>query len=295
MFAPLRCRLTLPRETNICARNVHRFLISTTNPLSLSFATTMAPRRHHFAPIGSSSCSSDLLQLKGIVFDMDGTLCEPQNYMFGEMREALQIDNKIDILDHIHSLPEKEQRKAFGKVQEIESRAMEKQVPQAGLVTLMEELDRHGIHKGICTRNFEYVLARVRLDGIFADKVASMPVNHLLHNHIPSHVNPFAPVVTRDFRPPKPSPAGILHIAHAWGLVKSSNVPEMPPEERPLPLVMVGDSVDDMAAGRDAGALTVLLRSEGKEELETDSRTDVVISRLDELVTLLREGLKPQR
>ncbi|KXS97379.1 hypothetical protein AC578_9607 [Pseudocercospora eumusae] len=277
---PVLSRLTfaLPRETSAISRTALHVLelSTTTKPQSCSFTGTMSPNKsHQFAPIGQSS--SELLQLKGIVFDMDGTLCEPQNYMFGEMREALEIDNKIDILDYIHSLPEQEQRIAFGKVQDIESRAMEKQVPQAGLVALMEELDRHGIRKGICTRNFD------------------TPVNHLLNNHIPGHLKPFAPVVTRDFRPPKPSPAGILHIAHAWGLVKSSNVPELPPEERPLPLVMVGDSVDDMAAGRDAGALTVLLRSEGKEELETDSRTDVVISRLDELVTLLREGLKPQR
>lgn len=55
---------------------------------------------------------------------------------------------------------------------------------------------------------------------------------------------------------------------------------------------MVGDSVDDMAAGRDAGALTVLLRSDGKEELEVDERTDVVVRRLDELVELLEGGLR---
>lgn len=42
---------------------------------------------------------------------------------------------------------------------------------------------------------------------------------------------------------------------------------------------MVGDSVDDMTAGHEAGTLTVLLRSPGKEELEEDDRTDVVISR----------------
>lgn len=54
---------------------------------------------------------------------------------------------------------------------------------------------------------------------------------------------------------------------------------------------MVGDSVDDMAAGRDAGALTVLLRSEGKEELERDERTDLVVGRLDELVRVLEEGV----
>lgn len=58
---------------------------------------------------------------------------------------------------------------------------------------------------------------------------------------------------------------------------------------------MVGDSVDDMTSGRDAGALTVLLRSEGKEELETDERTDVVISRLDELIGLLKSGLVASR
>ncbi|KAK3086928.1 hypothetical protein LTR53_020027, partial [Teratosphaeriaceae sp. CCFEE 6253] len=66
-----------------------------------------------------------------------------------------------------------------------------------------------------------------------------------------------------------------------------------PPEERLLPLVMVGDSIDDIAAGYEAGALTVLLRSEGKEELEQDERTDVVISRLDDLIELLNNGLGP--
>lgn len=94
-------------------------------------------------------------QLKGVVFDMDGTLCEPQNYMFGQMRDALGIDKGIDILDHIHALPEQEQKEAFSKIQDIESNAMTKQTPQAGLVTLMEYLDRRAILKGICTRNFE--------------------------------------------------------------------------------------------------------------------------------------------
>jgi len=116
-------------------------------------------------------------------------------------------------------------------------------------------------------------------------------VAHLLATHIPKHIDAFAPIITRDFRPPKPSPAGILHIAHAWGITENAEVPKSPPAERRLSLVMVGDSVDDMAAGRDAGALTVLLRSQGKEDLETDERTDVVVSRLDELIELLDGGL----
>lgn len=75
--------------------------------------------------------------------------------MFGEMRDAVGIPKGSDILDYIHGLPAEKQETAFTKVQEIERRAMSKQIPQAGLVSLMEFLDEHRIPKGICTRNFE--------------------------------------------------------------------------------------------------------------------------------------------
>lgn len=79
----------------------------------------------------------------------------PQNYMFGEMRSALGITKGEDILDHIYSLTESEQKEAHAKIQAIERAAMEKQIPQAGLVSLMEYLDSKNVKKGICTRNFE--------------------------------------------------------------------------------------------------------------------------------------------
>ena len=76
--------------------------------------------------------------------------------MFGEMRSALGIDTSTDILEHIYSLPSAaEQEAAHAKIQAVERRAMELQVPQAGLLTLMEFLDGNGVRKGICTRNFE--------------------------------------------------------------------------------------------------------------------------------------------
>nr|POE54309.1 putative uncharacterized hydrolase [Quercus suber] len=236
--------------------------------------TSMA--KHRFQPWGQTQgqTAGGAMKLKGVVFDMDGTLCEPQNYMFGLMRSSVGIPKSSDILDHVHALPEPEQTEALRKIQEIEREAMAKQVPQPGLVTLMEWLDRQGVKKGICTRNFD------------------APVTHLLTTHIPAHIVPFSPVITRAFRPPKPSPAGILHIAHAWGLVANADVPASPPSQRRLPLVMVGDSIDDMVAGRDAGALTVLLKSEGKEDLEQDDRTDVVVARLDDLIELFESGLE---
>ena len=106
--------------------------------------------------------------------------------------------------------------------------------------------------------------------------VSSAPVTNLLTKHIPSHINPFSPIVTRDFRPPKPSPAAISHIAQAWSVMSE---PSVQPGQEILPMIMVGDSIDDMVAGHEAGALTVLLRSEGKEDLEKDERTDIAINR----------------
>lgn len=237
-----------------------------------------AGNARRFAPIPRAGTSHETKQddgpeLRGVIFDMDGTLCEPQNYMFGQMRAALEIDKGTDILDHIYSLPEPQQSQAMDKVRTIEREAMSQQKPQPGLNELMTFLDSKAVLKGICTRNFD------------------APVNHLLTHHIPSHIKAFSPVITRDFRPPKPSPAGLLHIAHAWGIVPSADVPETAPEQRPLPLIMVGDSVDDMAAGRDAGAVTVLLRSEANAHLVDDARTDVVIDRLDDMIGLLENGL----
>lgn len=75
--------------------------------------------------------------------------------MFGEMRAALGITKAEDILDHIYALPQNQQEAAHEKIQAIERQAMERQIPQAGLVSLMEFLDQNNILKGICTRNFE--------------------------------------------------------------------------------------------------------------------------------------------
>ncbi|KAK4995377.1 hypothetical protein LTR66_004793 [Elasticomyces elasticus] len=179
--------------------------------------------------------------------------------MFSEMRSALGIPKGEDILDYIYALPEKEQQEALDKIEAVERKAMKEQKPQAGLICLMEYLDKKRIRKGICTRNF------------------NTPVTHLLTNHLPNHIDPFSPIVTRDFRPAKPSPAGILHIAEQWGLPNTQR--ELPAPTRPIDLIMVGDSIDDIIAGYEAGAATVLVRSEGKEDLERDARTDVVINR----------------
>jgi phosphoglycolate phosphatase-like HAD superfamily hydrolase len=226
--------------------------------------------------------------------------------MFSEMRSALGISKSQDILEHVYSLPTPEQQhQAMELIRDIERRAMLQQVAQPGLEKLMAYLDSRGVRKGICTRNFD------------------TPVHNLLGKFLAGSV--FAPIVTRDFRPPKPDPAGILHIARSWGLLRKSTgeagVPADPKveEERRSSegggqdgnsdgpdlirtetgeevadasgLIMVGDSIDDITAGRRAGAKTVLLVNDVNRHLADHEHTDLVISRLDELIDVLENGL----
>ena len=128
----------------------------------------------------------------------------------------------------------------------------------------MKYLDNRSIPKAICTRNFD------------------IPVQHLLDKFLAD--SKIDPVVTRGFEPPKPHPAGILHIAERWGLEDDMGHPDGGA------VIMVGDSADDMTAGRKAGAATVLLANMDNVDLRDHKNTDLVIETLDELVEILEEG-----
>lgn len=181
--------------------------------------------------------------------------------MFKQMREVLGIPKSTDILDHIHSLPQPAQDEAQTAIRSIESAAMVEQEPQPGLNELISYLETRGLRMALCTRNFD------------------APVTHLLQTFLPDKT--FSPIVTREFRPPKPDPAGILHIAQAWGL-----------EDGAERVIMVGDSIDDMTAGYKAGAATVLLSSKDNEGLEINGYTGRSIERLDDLVGILEVGFE---
>lgn len=222
--------------------------------------TRRPPKR--FAPLDPhKGNASKAPPLKGIVFDVDGTLCKPQSYMFKQMRAALSIDKSTDILDHIYSLPHPAQEQAQAAIRAIETSAMIEQESQPGLNELIAYLESRSVRMGLCTRNF---------DG---------PVTHLLQTFLPGKT--FAPIVTREFRPPKPDPAGILHIAKTWEL-----------DDGGEGLIMVGDSIDDMTAGHRAGTATVLLANESNADLKEHEHTGRWIGRLDELIEILETGFE---
>ena len=210
--------------------------------------------------------------------------------MFRAMRAALNIPKSIDILDHIRSLASNPpaQAAAAKAIKDIERDAMTEQTPQPGLVELMTYLEGRDVRKALCTRNF--------LD----------PVKHLCENFMPEVL--FEPVITResvDVRP-KPSPEGIWACAKAWGVAvevlgekAEVRVGELEGDELVLArkvlgsgLIMVGDSIDDLTAGRRAGAATVLLVNEENAHLKNGAECDLAVERLDELVGVLENGFE---
>ena len=230
--------------------------------------------------ISSSSKKNDagglVLPLRGVIFDMDGTLTRPQTWMFGEMRRQLQVPTGVDILDHVASLATAEaQKEAEAKLQAIEGKAMREQQPTKGLQRVFAMLSERGVYTSICTRNVPKPV------GDFCGKFLQCdPFDGDGRRRIVT-----GPVVTREFKPPKPSPEPLLHIISAWGVA-------------PQQVLMVGDSWDDMDAGLAAGCAVVLLRHEDNSHVETaylnedaSSRLDAVVSDLDQLSTLLHDGL----
>ncbi|KAK5782370.1 putative haloacid dehalogenase-like hydrolase PWA37_005374 [Arxiozyma heterogenica] len=204
-------------------------------------------------------------QIKGVIFDMDGTLCLPQPWMFPEMRSVIGLNNKEkDILEFIEELPTTEDKKwAKEKIHEVEIKAMEEMRPQPGLIELMRFLTLNNFSKNICTRN------------------VITPVNYLINKYIPQEWSKFDHILTREFRPTKPYPEPLLHISKLL-------------ETEPGQLIMVGDSFDDMKSGHSAGCITILLKNHVNGYLLNEHRNliDFTVNTLDEIIPLLQgEGV----
>lgn len=178
---------------------------------------------------------------------------------------------------------------------------------QPGLLSLMHYLDSKSISKASKPSPLLVDAIAVSLpiffpDGLVLTRNFETPTQHLISTHLSTLTSPFHPILTRTFKPPKPHPAGIHHIASEWGCKEEQ-------------MIMVGDSLDDMRAGRGAGvgATVLLLAKEGHNaSLVGGQYADVAINRyaagvcliprpfltcslhrLDDLISLLDEGKLP--
>ncbi|KAK9693529.1 hypothetical protein K7432_013890 [Basidiobolus ranarum] len=197
-------------------------------------------------------------RIKGLVFDMDGTLVYPITPFLKEMRVQLKVPEGVDILTYLHSLEGQVREEGEQIIKNLEAQALLEMKIHPGLRTLIKFLEDQSLRKAILTRN------------------NPATVDHFLAqtNH------QFETVVTREFRPPKPSPAPLLHIVDEWGF-------------RPEEVFMIGDHSDDLECGSRAGALTILLRNDINGHFA--EMADFVVDRLDEIIPILQNGFQVEK
>ncbi|GJS26531.1 haloacid dehalogenase-like hydrolase domain-containing protein [Tanacetum coccineum] len=208
-------------------------------------------------------------KLKGIVFDMDGTLTVPvidfqamYKSVLGEdeyfrIKKSRPPSGGIDILHLIENWTPDKQLKAYQVIADYEQQGMDKLQIMPGAAELCGFLNSRNIRRGLITRNVKLAV-------------------DLFHERFGMS---FSPALSREFRPYKPDPGPLLHICSTWGV-------------KPNEVMMIGDSLkDDVACGKRAGAFACLLDETGRydspEYANVEHKPDYKISSLAQVQSML--------
>ena len=183
------------------------------------------------------------------VFDLDGTLTKPV-HDFALIRASLGVPEGLDILGYLSSLSGEEAQPLNARLDDIERDLVAATSAAPGARELVEALALRGCRLGILTRN--------------SREIALLTLRHI---GLAVHFAPEA-VLGRNEARPKPDPEGVYLLASLWGT---------PAEE----LVMVGDYLYDLQAGRSAGAATIHVH--GNRDRRWPECTDLCVGTLDEL------------
>jgi HAD superfamily hydrolase (TIGR01549 family) len=163
------------------------------------------------------------MPIRGVVFDLDGTLVT-QELDFEAIRREIGVAPGTPLLEALAALSPEERALAEDVIDRHERAAAGRAVIHAGVSEFLDQLHVRGVRRAVLTRNSRasalMVLARCGLN--------------------------FDPVLAREDCPPKPSPEGIWQICAAWAL---------PPAD----VLMIGDYLFDVEAGRQAGTRTALV------------------------------------
>ncbi|XP_057959793.1 haloacid dehalogenase-like hydrolase domain-containing protein At2g33255 isoform X2 [Malania oleifera] len=232
---------------------------------ALFFRYPRSPTFSSMADAVASVTAAPRARLRGVVFDMDGTLTVPAidfpamyKTVLGEqeyLAAKAQNPSGIDILHHIENWGPENQRRAYEIITDFERQALDRLQIMPG--ELCEFLDSKKIRRGLITRN---VHAAVDL---FQQQFGLI----------------FDPALSREFRPYKPNPAPLLHICSTW-------------EVQPNEVMMIGDSLkDDVVCGKRAGSFTCLLDEAGRYDTpdfaDMDRKPDFKVTSLSEVYALL--------
>jgi hydrogenase expression/formation protein HypE len=195
--------------------------------------------------------------IEAVLFDFDGTLTKPGAIDFSMIRTELGCPMGIPILEFIDTLvtPE-EKQKALSTLDCLEMEAAVASTPNRDAEDAVTYLKGKGLPIGIISRNS---LASIERSLKNFDRVGAADFDLIVSRDLPVK--------------PKPHPDGILFAAGKLHI----------PVDR---ILMVGDFVFDIQAGRAAGAKTVLI-SNGNKNPSPGIDSDAIITRLQELKSIV--------
>lgn len=161
-------------------------------------------------------------KLRGIVFDMDGTLLD-SGLDFHAMRSEMGLSESVPILETLRQMPPAERQRCETILHRHEWAGADRAVPMPGVIDFLQTLDRRNIRRAVLTRNARELTLAV---------LSRLEMN-------------FEIVLAREDGPAKPDPAVLLALCQQWGFA-------------PHEVAMVGDYHYDVHVGRRAGTHTVL-------------------------------------
>ena len=164
-----------------------------------------------------------MAQVRGIIFDMDGTLVDSR-LDFDAMRHEMGLPFGIPILEGLASIPDGPERDRMLEVlRRHELRGADESVLFEGVLEFLSHVNDKGISTAVLTRNSRETTERtLKRWGLT-----------------------FSQSVTREDAPPKPDPTGNRLSAERWGLPVHQ-------------VIVIGDYLFDLQAGRRAGMRSVL-------------------------------------
>eukprot|EP00929_Paragymnodinium_shiwhaense_P107529 TRINITY_DN73671_c0_g1_i1.p1 TRINITY_DN73671_c0_g1~~TRINITY_DN73671_c0_g1_i1.p1 ORF type:complete len:287 (+),score=49.53 TRINITY_DN73671_c0_g1_i1:70-861(+) len=202
--------------------------------------------------------------LRGVVFDMDGTLTKP-NLDFSLMYKRCGVALDKDILAEVEAMAPEDGARATAIIEEMEAEGAATLELMPGAADFARWLHGHDVPIALVTRNSHKTLQtfyeRLWLAQGLPEFSPAISRDGELRSPSMSSSSSQAAASALQALPSKPDPAAMMAIAGRW--------------EVPLPsaeLLMVGDSPsNDVAFGKAAGTATVLLDT-GRRFNEAEAR-----------------------
>ncbi len=192
------------------------------------------------------------MQIRAVIFDLDGTITEP--YLdFDVIRKEMGLgENSGPVLEAMQKMSVSERQQAESILHRYERLAVEESTLNPGARVTLDTLRRLSIPVGILTRNI-----RANAEGVAA-----------------RHGLEFDEIVGRLDGPVKPDAFGVLKICKSFGV-------------EPRQTMVVGDYLYDLLCARTAGAIAVLLAGNNRSR-EFIDHADITIEKIDDILDIIK-------